>query len=80
MIPEHEAALRTAVGARRYASGVVAGLGSLWALGTHGGPGADPAALVGWLSGAGFAAVLTGFVMAHWLDHHVVGQLRGLLK
>lgn len=62
------------------ASGVVAGLGSLWVLGTQGGPGADAATLVAWLSAVGFASVLTGFGMALWLDHHVVGHLRGLLR
>ena len=62
------------------ASGVVAGLGSLWVLGTYGGPGADPAVLIGWLSGVAFASVLIGFLTAMWLDHHVVGQLRGLLR
>lgn len=62
------------------ASGVVAGLGSLWVLGTQAGPGVDAAALAGWLSAVGVASVVTGFVMALWLDHHVVGQLRGLLR
>ncbi|MEO5987610.1 MAG: hypothetical protein ABIU54_09150 [Candidatus Eisenbacteria bacterium] len=62
------------------ASGVVAGLGSLWVLGTQGGPGVDAATLVGWLSVVSVASVITGFAMALWLDHHVVGQLRGLLR
>ncbi len=62
------------------ASGVVAGLGSLWVLGTQGGPGVAGATLVGWLSAVAVASVVTGFLMALWLDHHVVGQLRGLLR
>ena len=61
------------------AGGLVAGGGTLWVLGTQGPPvGATPA-LLGWLSGVAFAALAAGLLLALWLDHHVGGQLRGLL-
>lgn len=63
------------------AGGVVAGLGSLWVLGTKLQPGAtDPGALLAWLAGVAGLAVLTGAAAALWLDHHLVGHLRGLLR
>jgi hypothetical protein len=61
--------------------GAIAGLGSLWVLGTRVRPGAtDPAELLAWLSGVAFLAVFAGLLLAMWLDHHIVGQLRGLLR
>ncbi len=61
--------------------GVIAGLGSFWVLGTRVRPGAtDPAELLAWLSGVAFAATLAGLLSALWLDHHIVGHLRGLLR
>lgn len=56
--------------------------GLWWIAGTRVGPGdaADPARLVLSLlavSGAGLAA---GVLLALWLDHHIVGQLRGLSR
>ena len=77
---EASLSLKLRIWAACIASGAVAGLGSLWVLGTHGGPGVSASTLVGWLSAVGFASVVTGFLMAMWLDHHVVGQLRGLLR
>jgi hypothetical protein len=63
------------------AGGAIAGLGSMWVLGTRVQPGApDPAALLAWLSGVAFAAVLVGLLLALWLDHHIVAHLRGLLR
>jgi hypothetical protein len=63
------------------AGGAIAGLGSLWVLGTRLHPEAGGATdLLGWLAGVAFAAVLAGLVLALWLDHHVVGHLRGLLR
>ena len=61
--------------------GAIAGLGSLWVLGTRVRPDAgSPPELLAWLSGVAFAAVLTGLVLGLWLDHHIVGHLRGLLR
>lgn len=61
--------------------GAIAGLGSLWVLGTRVRPGAaDPAELLAWLAGVAILAVLAGLVFALWLDHHIVGHLRGLLR
>lgn len=61
--------------------GAVAGLGSFWVLGTRVQPGGpDPAALLAWLAGVAFAAILAGLLFALWLDHHIVGHLRGLLR
>ncbi len=63
------------------AGGAVAGLGSLWVLGTRMRPGdGSPPELLAWLAGVAFAAVLVGVVIAMWLDHHVVGHLRGLAR
>jgi len=77
---EASLSLKLRIWAACIASGAVAGLGSLWVLGTQGGPGVGAAALIGWLSAVAFASVVTGFLMAMWLDHHVVGQLRGFLR
>lgn len=77
---EHTLSLKLRIWTACVASGAVAGLGSLWVLGTYGGPGADGSVLLGWLSGVATASVLTGFAAAVWLDHHLVGQLRGLLR
>jgi hypothetical protein len=61
--------------------GAVAGLGSLWVLGTHARPDAGgPPELLAWLAGVAFAAVAIGLAMALWLDHHIVVHLRGLLR
>ena len=61
--------------------GAVAGLGSLWVLGTHARPEAgSPPELLAWLAGVAFAAVAIGLALALWLDHHIVGHLRGLLR
>jgi hypothetical protein len=64
------------------ASGAVAGVGTLWVLGTRipvrGA--ADPAELLAWLSGVAFLSLLTGAGLSLWLDHHVVGHLRGVLR
>lgn len=77
---EASLSLKLRIWAACIASGAVGGGGTLWVLGTRGGPGVDAATLVSWLSAVGFAAIVCGFVMALWLDHHVVGQLRGLLR
>ena len=61
--------------------GAIAGLGTLWVLGTRVQPGAAGAGeLQGWLAGVAFAAVGSGMLVALWLDHHIVGHLRGLLR
>lgn len=61
--------------------GAIAGLGSLWVLGTRVRPGAtDPAELLAWLGGVALLALLAGLAFALWLDHHIVGHLRGLLR
>ena len=61
--------------------GAVAGLGSIWVLGTRVHPDSvDPATLLAWLSGVEIVAVLVGLVAALWLEHHIVGHMRGLLR
>jgi hypothetical protein len=61
--------------------GAIAGLGTLWVLGSRVQPGAAGAGeLQAWLAGVGFAAVGCGMLAALWLDHHVVGHLRGLMR
>ncbi len=63
------------------AGGAIAGLGSLWVLGTRVRPGtSDPAELLAWLAGVAFASAFSGLLLALWLDHHIVGHLRGLLR
>ncbi len=61
--------------------GAIAGVGTLWVLGTRVAPGAAGAGeLQGWLAGVAFLAVGSGMVIALWLDHHIVGHLRGLAR
>ena len=61
--------------------GAVAGLGSIWVLGTRVHPeSVDPATLLAWLSGVEIVAVLVGLLAALWLEHHIVGHMRGLLR
>lgn len=61
--------------------GAIAGLGTLWVLGSRIEPGtAGAGELQAWLAGVAFAAVGSGMLAALWLDHHVVGHLRGLLR
>lgn len=73
--------LRLRLWAACLSGGAIAGLGSLWVLGTRVRPGAtDPAELLAWLSGVAFLAVFAGLAFAMWLDHHIVGHLRGLLR
>ena len=38
----------------------------------------DPA-VYGWLAGVACASLIIGLLLALWIDHHVVGQLHGLL-
>jgi len=73
--------LRLRLWAACASGGTIAGLGSLWVLGTRVRPGAtDPAELLAWLSGVALLALLAGLAFALWLDHHIVGHLRGLLR
>ena len=75
------ATLRLRLWAACIAGGVIAGVGSLWVLGTRATPGAaDFSELLGWLAGVAFASLLAGLLFAVWLDHHIVGHLRGLLR
>ncbi len=58
--------------------GLVAAAGTLWLLATPGLSPSDPAAY-GWLAGVACAALVVGLSLGLWIDHHVVGQLNGLL-
>jgi hypothetical protein len=61
--------------------GAIAGLGSLWVLGTRLRPDSSAGSdLLAWLVAVAFGAVLVGLVMGLWLDHHIVSHLRGLLR
>lgn len=78
---EPRAGLRLRLWLGCLAGGAIAGFGSLWVLGTRVNPGAvDPAELLAWLSGVAFLAVLSGLLLAAWLDHHIVGQLRVMVR
>lgn len=78
---EARVGLRARIWLACVSGGAVAGLGSLWVLGTRVQPAAvDPADLLAWLTGVALAAVVAGIVFALWLDHHVVGHLRGVLR
>jgi len=60
---------------------LVAGLGSVWVIGARVQPGpVDPASLLVWLAEIAVASLLVGLLMAMWLDHHIVGHLRGVLR
>ena len=75
------AALRLRLWVACLTGALLAALGSLWVLGMRAVPGAtDFSELLGWLAGIAFAAVLVGLMLAVWLDHHIVGHLRGLLR
>lgn len=79
--PEPRAGLRARLWLGCIAGGAAAGFGSLWVLGTRVTPGAvDTAQLLAWLSGVAFVSVLIGLALAAWLDHHVVGQLRIMVR
>lgn len=60
--------------------GAIAGLGSMWVIGSIAPAGAAGAELLGWLTGVAIGAFVVSLLLALWLDHHVVGQLRGLLR
>lgn len=61
--------------------GAVAGIASLWVLGTRVMPDPlNPADLLIWLSEVAIAGALLGLLMAMWLDHNIVGHLRGVLR
>lgn len=78
---EHHLGLRLKLWLACIVTGAVTGGGSLWVLGTRVRPGAtDPGELLAWFAGVAFASVLAGIGLALWLDHHVIGHLRGLLR
>jgi hypothetical protein len=54
--------------------------GTWWVIGTQAvpGPGFDLSALVAWLAGIAGLGIVIGAVFALWLDHGVIGHLRGL--
>ena len=58
--------------------GLVAAAGTLWMLATPSLSPSDPA-VYGWLAGVACASLVIGLLLALWIDHHVVGQLHGLL-
>jgi len=58
--------------------GLVAAAGTLWMLATPSLSPSDPA-VYGWLAGVACASLIIGLLLALWIDHHVVGQLHGLL-
>jgi len=63
------------------AGGAIAGLGTMWVLGTRAAAAAaGTGELHAWLAAVAFVAVVAGMLLAFWLDHHVVGHLRGLLR
>lgn len=64
------------------ASGAVTGVGTLWVLGTQVEASQHPglATLLAWLSGVAFLSVIVGAALALWLDHHLIGQLRAMIR
>jgi methyl-accepting chemotaxis protein len=58
--------------------GLVAAAGTLWMLATPSLSPSDPA-VYGWLAGVACASLIIGLLLALWIDHHIVGQLHGLL-
>lgn len=59
---------------------LVAAGGTWWVIGTQAIPGAgfDLSALVGWLAGVAGLGIIVGAALALWIDHGVIGHLRGL--
>lgn len=74
--------LRLRLWAVALASAAVTGVGTLWVLGTQVDASQHPelATLLAWLSGVAFLSVVVGAALALWLDHHVIGNLRALLR
>jgi len=64
------------------ASGAVTGVGTLWVLGTQVEASRHPelATLLAWLSGVAFLSVIVGASLALWLDHHLIGHLRAMIR
>lgn len=58
--------------------GLIAAAGTLWLTFSPGLTPADPL-MYAWLAGIACAALLIGLALALWMDHHVVGQLHGIL-
>ncbi|MFI5372174.1 MAG: hypothetical protein ACHQ52_11500, partial [Candidatus Eisenbacteria bacterium] len=56
--------------------------GTWWVIGTQAIPGAgfDLSALVAWLAGVAGLGIIVGAAFALWIDHGVIGHLRGLTE
>lgn len=78
--PAHALSLRLRIWTGCLGGAVIAAAGLWWIAGTRIGPrdAADPALLVVSLLAAAGAGLASGVLLALWLDHHIVGQLRGL--
>ncbi|HTO91700.1 MAG TPA: hypothetical protein VMJ70_11275 [Candidatus Sulfotelmatobacter sp.] len=76
--PAHFVGLRLRLWIACLAGVVVIALGLWWIAGHELGPDSDPARVLGWLAGIGGLGVAVAGGFALWLDHAIVGHLRGL--
>jgi methyl-accepting chemotaxis protein len=79
-IPRHRVGqgLRSRLWLACLSGGLIAAIGTLWITFTPGLAPADPV-LYAWLAGIACAALLIGLVLGLWIEHHVIGQLSGIL-
>ncbi len=80
--PESAAGLRLRLWLACLGGALVAAAGIWWVIGTRIGPAVtpDPATLVLWLAGSGALGIVTGALLALWLDARILGALRGLTR
>jgi hypothetical protein len=78
--PESSQGLRLRLWAGCLGGALVAAGGMWWVVGSLAGPGAplDLPVFVTWLSAIAALGILVGVALALWLDHGIIGHLRGL--
>jgi methyl-accepting chemotaxis protein len=78
--PEAPASLRLRLWVGCLGGALVTGAGVWWVIGSFVGPGegTDLALVVSWLAAVAALGVVVGAAFALWLDHGIIGHLRGL--
>ena len=78
--PVHFVGLRLRIWIACLAGVVVIALGLWWLAGNEASPDSDPGRLLGWLAAIGGVGLAVAGGFALWLDHAIVGQLRGVSR
>ncbi len=78
--PESSQGLRLRIWLGCLGGALIGAAGMWWIVGTHTGPAAplDLPVFISWLSAVAAIGILTGVAFALWLDHGIIGHLRGL--